>query len=86
MEATVLLPEVLVVRLEKLAEEEGTSLGGLIRRLVSEHLEHRKPTGNHSESRKTIDLPLIPKSQTGVIMPVAGKDLDEIFACDDLAS
>jgi hypothetical protein len=87
MEANVLLPELLVHRLERLAQEEGTSLDRLIQRLVSEHLERRKGAAAlRSEPRKSVRLPLISKEETGVIMPVTGADLDEIFACDDLAS
>ena len=85
------LPEVLAHRLETLAREEGTSVDGLIRRLVSEHLERRKrlsgpSAGDRSTPRKDVRFPLIPKEETGVIVPVTGADLDEMFASDDLAS
>ena len=87
MEATVLLPELLVHRLERLAQEEGISLDRLIQRLVSEHLERPKGSFAHrSGPRKSVRLPLISREETGVMMPVTGADLDEIFACDDLAS
>jgi hypothetical protein len=83
MVATVQLPDALADRLERLARQEGTSLPGLIERLLTEHLEQHKasPPGNH-ETR----LPLIPKRQTGVVLPVTGADLDEMFAREDLAS
>ena len=87
MEATVQLPEALAHRLERLAEEEGTSLGGLLRRLVSEYVERRGAVSGHrSAPRKDIHFPLIPKEETGVIRPVTGADLDEMFALDDFAS
>lgn len=87
MEATVQLPEALAHQLEKLAEEEGTSIDGLIRRLVSEHLERRGSRPAHRTApRKDALFPPIPKEETGVIRPVTGTDLDEIFALDDLAS
>ena len=35
---------------------------------------------------QTIDFPLIPKEETGVIRPVTRADLDEMFALDDFAS
>lgn len=87
MEATVHLPEVLAHRLERLAEEEGTSLDGLIRRLVAEHLERCKAVATHgSASRTNVRFPLISKEETGVISPVTGAELDEIFTREDLAS
>jgi hypothetical protein len=87
MEATVQLPEALAHRLERLAEEEGTSLDGLLRRLVSEHVERRGPVSGHrSVPRKDVRFPLISKEETGVIQPVTGADIDEIFALDDIAS
>jgi hypothetical protein len=60
MEATVQLPEVLAHRLKRLAEEEGANLDGLIRRLVTEHLERRKAVAAHgSVPRKDVRFPLI---------------------------
>ena len=87
MEASVQLPEALAQRLEKLAEEEGTSLDGLIRLLVAEHAERRKGVSGHrSGVRKEVRFPLIPIEETGVILPVTGAALEEMFALDDLAS
>ena len=85
MEATLQLPQALAHRLEKLAEEEGTSLDGLIRRMVSEHVERRAASAHRSAVRKNVRFPLIPKEETGVIEPVTGADIDEIFALDDFA-
>jgi hypothetical protein len=74
-------------RLERLAEEEGTSVHGLLRRLVSEHVERRGAASAHRLTpRKDVQLPLIPKEETGVIRPITGAELDEMFALDDLAS
>ena len=91
MAANVQLPEALTHRLEKLAQEEGTTLEGLVRRLVSKHLERREGgsgqrTRNRAVPRKDVRLPLISKEETGVILPISGADLDEILACDNLAS
>jgi len=85
MEATLQLPQALAHRLEELAEEEGTSLDGLIRRMVSEHVERRGMSAHRSAVRKDVRFPLIPKEETGVIEPVTGADIDEIFALDDFA-
>jgi len=87
VEATLQVPEALAHRLERLAEQEGTSLDGLLRRLISEHVERRGAVPGHRPSpRKDVQFPLIPKEETGVIRPVTGADLDEMFAFDDLAS
>lgn len=87
MEATVQLPEALAHRLERIAEEEGTDLNGLIRRLVSEHAERRGAMSGHRIApRREVSFPLISKEETGVIYPVTGADLDDMFALDDLAS
>ena len=86
MQATMQLPEPLLRRLEKLADEEGTSLDGLLRRLISEHGErYRSSSGQRVARRQDVNFPLIPKEKTGLIMPVTGADLDEIFALDSLA-
>jgi hypothetical protein len=91
MAVAVQLPEALAHRLQKLALEEGTSLDGLIRRLVTEHLERPKTASGHQGSersapRKEVRFPLIPKEETGVIFPFTGADLDEMFARDDFPS
>ena len=89
MEATLQLPEALAHRLESLAQEEGTSVDGLIRRLVSEHLERRQlPSGRGavSANRKEVHFPLIPEKATGVILPLSGAELDEMFAREDFSS
>jgi hypothetical protein len=83
MEATVRLPDALAHRLERIAKQEGISIGDLIRRLVSEHLERRHPL---SVSRNEIQFPLIPKQETGVVYPVTGAGLDEMFAREELSS
>jgi hypothetical protein len=87
MQATLQLPGALAHRLEELAEEEGTSLDALLRLLVSEHLERRQRTARHRlAARREVHFPLISKDETGVIQPVTGMEIDEIFALDDLAS
>ncbi len=83
MPASVQLPESLAQRLEKLAEEEGTSLDGLIRLLLSEHSAR---TRQKAALREEIRLPLIRIEETGVILPVTGGGLDEMFAIDDFPS
>jgi len=83
VDATLQLPEGLARSLEKLAGEEGTSVDSLIRRLVSEHLERRRPL---SAGRREINLPLIPRGETGVVSPVTGSILDEMFSGDHLSS
>jgi hypothetical protein len=80
------LPQSLLRRLEKLADAEGTSLNGILRRLISEHGErHRSSPSRRTARREDVSFPLIPKEKTGPIMPVTGADLDEIFALDSLA-
>ncbi len=89
MEATVQLPEALAQRLESLAQEEGTSVDGLIRRLVAEHLERGHLRSAHevrTVSRKEVRFPLISEQETGVIFPLSGADLDEMFAREDFSS
>ena len=85
--------EALAHRLERLAEEEGTSLDGLLRRLLSEHVERRGAvsgrgtvSGHRLAPRRDVCFPLIPKEETRVIRPVTGADIDGMFALDDLAS
>jgi len=85
MGATVQLPEVLARRLETLAEEEGMSVDRLIQRLVAEHLERRNALSAHgSVLRKEVRFPLIAKEETGIVSPVTGADLDEMFGSDGL--
>ena len=72
-------------------KEEGTSVDGLVLRLVAAHLERRKShsalrPGHQAAPRKDIRLPLIPREETGMIFPVTGADLDEMFARDNIAS
>ena len=87
MDATVQLPEALLNRLERLAVEEGTSLDGLLQRLVSEHVEHRRVvSGQHSRLRRDVQFPLIPREVTGEIRHVTGAEIDEMFALDDFIS
>jgi hypothetical protein len=69
--------------LEILAIEQGTTPNGLIRRLVTEHLDRY---GRTSETRHDVHLPLIPVGETGSIQPLTGSDLDETFAGEDRAS
>jgi len=80
MEATVQLPEALVSRLERLAEQEGASISGLIQRLVADHEQRARPVASRKRDAR---LPLIDKEKTGVVLPVTGADLDEMFACED---
>jgi hypothetical protein len=87
MEATVQLTEALADRLVRLAMEEGTTLDGLVQRLVSEHLERRKSLpGRRSVPPKDVRFPLIPGEETGTISPITGADLDDMFASDDFTS
>ena len=83
MEATVQLPDALVNRLERLAEQEGISVPGLIQRLVAEHVQQAEPVASRKRDAR---LPLIPRERTGVVLPVTGADLDEMFAREDLTS
>ena len=83
MDATLQLPEALAHRLESLAREEGTSVDGLILRLVAEHLERRPSL---SAGRKEVHFPLISAHETGVIYPLSGAELDEMFAREDFSS
>lgn len=87
MDAILQLPEALAHRLQSLAAEEQTSLDGLLRRLVSEHVERRgvQPS-NRSMPRRDVSFPLVSEDHTGVIHPVTGPDLDEMFALDDITS
>ena len=80
MEETIHLPEDLAGRLEDLAKEEGISLDTLVGRLVSEHLERRK---RPSAERKTVQLPRLSRDEVGVILPLTGAEIDEIFASED---
>ncbi len=88
MEATLQLPEALARRLQELALQEGASLDGLIRMLIAEHAEihHGTPQSNPLRQRTDIRLPLIPREETGLIQPVSGADLDDMFSHDDFAS
>jgi hypothetical protein len=86
MEATLKLPEAIASRLEHLAEEEGISIDGLLRLLVSEHLERHGRVRPGNRPRRDITLPLIPAEQMGTVSPVSGADLDDLLALDDLAS
>jgi hypothetical protein len=87
MDATVQLPEALAHRIEKLAEQEGTGMVGLLGRLVSEHVERRGTVSvQRLMPRKDVQFPLIPKAETGVIRPITGSYMDEMFTSDDLAS
>ena len=83
MEATVRIPEVLANQLSKLAAEEGTSLGGLLSLLVSEHTNRRQYV---PARRKEVNFPLILKRETGIVYPVTGAGLDEILSLDDIPS
>lgn len=57
----------------------------LIQRLVAEHLERRNVLSAHgSVLRKEVRFPLIAKEETGVISPVTGMDIDEMFGSDGL--
>jgi hypothetical protein len=56
-----------------LAEREGATPGGLIRRIVEDHVARCQPS---VERRFSVSLPLIPASETGPIRPITGKDVD----------
>ena len=74
MEATVHMPEALANRLARLAAEEGTSLDGLLMRLVSEHINRRQDI---RVRRKEVSFPLITKQETGIVYPVTGAGIDD---------
>jgi hypothetical protein len=60
----------------------------LLPRLIPEHGERRRTsTGQRvvKTRRQDVNFSLIPKEKTGLIMPVAGADLDQMFALDSLA-
>ena len=87
MEATVQLPDTLAHRLEELAEAQGTTVGGLIRQLVSEHVERRgMGVGLRPPRGQSVRFPLISAEKSGMLLPVTGTDLDQIFVLDHLAS
>ncbi len=87
MEATVQLPEPLARQLSRLAQEEGRTLDGLISFLVSEHVERRSVlSAQGAPRRKDVVFPLIESEATGLIKPVSGAEIDEIFAADALTS
>jgi hypothetical protein len=83
MQSTFELPEMAMKELEALAVREGTTPSGLVRLLLTEHLQQNREA---SQARRPVSLPLIPIGETGNIQPVSGSDLDEIFAREDLAS
>jgi hypothetical protein len=87
MEATAQMPEGLAQRLERLADEEGTSVDDLIRLMLSEHAGRRRCAFRRPPGvRKEVRFSLISLEETGVIQPVSGADLDDMSALDDLAS
>jgi hypothetical protein len=58
----------------------------LLPRLIPEHGERRRTsTGQRVARREDVNFRLIPKEETGLIMPVTGADLDQMFALDSLA-
>ena len=86
MDTAVQLPEALADRLKTLAQAEGIQLDSLIRRLISEYeIRDQAMSGYQPVRRGDINFPLIPQEATGVIMPVTGAYLDEMFAFDSLA-
>jgi hypothetical protein len=87
MDAVLQLPKALAHRLERLAQEEGTTVDGLLGQLVSEYIErHRGRHGDRAAMRREVHFPLISAEETGVIHPVTGANIDEMFALDDFAS
>ena len=83
MQATVELPEAVLRQVEVLARREGVTAAELIRRLVSAHVACSKPSVEHNHEAP---LPLIPASETGPILPIKGKDVDELLARDHLTA
>jgi len=81
MQATVELPEVVLQQLEALARREGATPGDLIRRIVEDHVARSQPSVQRSSN---VSLPLIPASETGLIRPITGKDVDELLSDDRL--
>ena len=87
IDATLQISEALSHRLDRLAEEEGTSVDVLLRRLAAEHSERRGAISRHRpKPRKDVPFSLLSKEETGVILPVAGGDIDEMCALDNIAS
>ena len=92
IDATLQISEALSHRLERLAEEEGTSVDVLLRRLAAEHSERRGAISRHRpKPRKDVPFSLLSKEllskeETGVILPVAGGDIDEMCALYNIAS
>jgi len=83
MQATVELPEVVLLQLEILARQEGATPGDLIRRIVEDHVARSQTSVPRSFN---VSLPLIPASETGPIRPVTGKDVDELLSDDRLTA
>jgi hypothetical protein len=83
MQSTFELPETAMKALEALAVREGTTPAGLVQRIVKEHL---RQNGGTSRANRPVSLPLIPIGETGTVQPIAGLDLDEMFAREDIAS
>ena len=79
MQATIDLPEVVLRQLETLARREGATAADLIVRLVEAHVARCQPP---AERIADVALPLIPASETGPILPVTGKDVDELLSRD----
>jgi hypothetical protein len=76
MQATVELPEVVLHQIEVLAQREGATPSDLIRRIVEDHVARSQPSVQHGLN---VSLPLIPASETGLIRPITGKDVDELL-------
>ena len=81
MQATVELPEAVLQQLEMLARREGATPGDLIRRIVEDHVARSQPSVQRTLN---VSLPLIPASETGVIQPLTGRDVDELLSDDRL--
>ena len=78
---TVELPEVVLQQLEMLARREGATPGDLIRRIVEDHVARSQSSVPRSFK---VSLPLIPASETGPILPLTGKDVDQLLSDDHL--
>ncbi len=83
MQATVEFPEAVLRELEALARSEGTTTAQLIRRIVEAHMTTRQKS---DVDRFAISFPLIPASETGLIQPLSGRNVDELLLRDDFSS
>jgi hypothetical protein len=83
MQATVDLPENLLLEVEAIARREGSTSSDVIRKIVQAHLGSSAPG---MERRLSVSLPLIPFAETGPIRPINGSEVDALFSRDDFTA